>query len=198
MEEITNSITENDDERNISTSNNQIEDPGLRTREQTLYLLLLFSYIFIGCFGYLFHRVFNMNRYVLLSLIMVVLLPILLNTYSVFWHINYEQTKTAKETLDELEKEIQNEDAPKTIPVILFGLGLLISRGKNKNLIRLIIPYLIFSLFFGTVMTQLINQLIFDHNNLERLIIAEELSFMFLSLSFGLMCMSIFLVIKMF
>jgi hypothetical protein len=180
-------------------SNDQtIEYQGLRTREQTLYMLLLFNYVFIGCFGYLFHKLFKIDQYLLTSVIMIVILPILLNTYSVFWHINYQKQVSPKESLDELEKELQNEDAPKTIPVILFGLGILLTKSKNKRLVKLIVPYVICSLFFGTVMTELINQLIFDHNNLDRLIVAEELSFMFLSLSFGLMFMTIFLTITMY
>ena len=191
---IDDNITHDNIENKNSTNN--IEASTLRTREQNYYILLLISYIFFGAFGYFFHKMFNTEEHFTLSIIMLIIIPIILNTYSVLWHVNYEEIKTPKEDLEELEKEQRTEEASKTIPVILFGLGLLLTRVKQTNVIKLIIPYLVFSLFFGTVMTELTNQLIFDHNNLDRLIIAEEITFMFLTLSFGLMFMSIWLTLK--
>lgn len=199
---IMDQITKNVENSYMKDNNNKqekqinIQMSGLRTREQKMYSLLLFSYIFYGGFGYIFHRFFATSENIMISVIMIIIFPILINTYSVFWHINFQRQRTPKEFLDELEKEIESEEASKVIPVILFGLGIFLTRLKNKNVLKQIIPYLIFSLLFGTVITEFVKQLIFDYNDLDRLIVAEEISFMFITLSFSLMCMSIYLTLK--
>lgn len=171
----------------------KVETVSLSVREQTYYILLLFGYLFILFFGYFFHKLFDSNGYEKISFALTVLLPIVLITYSTFYHVNFEKTHTDEQSLEELEKEIQTEEAPKTIPVILFGLGLLLSNMKDNNVLKLVIPYLMASLFFGTVLTELFNQLIFNHYDLERMIIIAELDFMAISIAFGFLFMSVIL-----
>lgn len=171
----------------------KVETVSLSTREQTYYILLIVGYLFIGIFGIFFHQKFAINKYRNLSIFFVIALPLMLITYSTFYHVNFEETHSDEDALNELEREIQTEEAPKTIPVILFGLGILLTNIGNKAQIKNVIPYLVSSLFFGTVMTELLNQLIFNHYDLERMIVISELNFMFTSIAFGLLFMSIIL-----
>lgn len=174
----------------------KVESATLSVREQTYYILLLFGYLFIVLFGYIFHKLFDSNGYERLSFIMIIVFPIIMITYSTFYHVKFQKTHSDEESLEELEKELQTEEASKSIPVILFGLGLLLTKMKGSSVLKSVIPYLVASLFFGTVMTELLNQLIFNHYDLQRMLIIVELDFMVLSMAFGLLFMSIVLTLS--
>lgn len=171
----------------------KVEAIPLRSREQIYYILLIFGYLLIGIFGYFFHQLFVNHNYKITSAFFIIFFPLILITYSKFYHINFQKTHSDKQSLDELEKELQNEKASTSIPVILFGLGILLTRIGNKKTIKMIVPYLLASLFFGTVATELTTQLIFNHFDLQRMLIGAELSFTFTSMAYGLLFMSIIL-----
>lgn len=174
----------------------KVESVPLSVREQMYYILLIIGYLFIGIFGVFFHQLYGKHDFKMLSLFFVIMMPLILITYSTFYHVNYQKTHSEKQTLDELEKELQTEEASKSIPVILFGVGILLTRISNKGSIKNIIPYLLASLIFGTVMTELTNQLIFNHYDLQRMLIAAEIVFMFVSIAYGLLFMSIILTLS--
>lgn len=171
----------------------KVEAIGLSSREQIYYILLILGYLVIGIFGYFFHQLFVNHNYKMISVFFVIFVPLILITYSTFYHVNFQKTHSIKQSLDELEKELETEEASKTIPIILFGLGILLTRLGNKKTTKIIIPYLLTSLFFGTVATELTNQLIFNHFDLQRMLVGSEVSFMFTSMAYGLLFMSIIL-----
>ena len=49
------------------------------------------------------------------------------------------------------------------------------------------------ALFFGTILPEFTNTLIFDHHDLYRMTIAEEIEFTMSTLSYGFLIMSIYL-----
>jgi hypothetical protein len=182
-------------------SSNQIEsktinhkqESSLDEREHTMYILMIFTSIFIITINFVFYKFIKLeygNIYIL-SVFITLVLPFLINIYSIFWHINFQENRTAEENLEELEKENQSEKESK-VPIILFGLGLFITK-LNKNLILTIFPYLMGALFFGTILPECITLLVFDHYDLYRLTIVSELNFTSVILSYGFLIMSIYL-----
>ena len=154
----------------------------------TSVIIILVNYLF-----YHFVKFPDNNTYIL-SILLTLILPFFINIYSVFYHIHYQETKTEEENLEELERENKTETESK-VPVILFGLGLFITK-LNKNVMLNIFPYLMVALFFGTILPEFCNTLIFDHHDLYRMTIVEELEFMMSTLSYGFLVMSVYLTSK--
>lgn len=147
--------------------------------------------------NYAFYKYsFLPSEYFTISIIFTLIIPIIANLYSVIYHINFEKTFTEAEALDELKKENSLEKESQ-IPIILFGLGIFITKLEIKY-ISIIFPYLMYSLLFGTVITEVLSNFIFNFNDLDRLIIAEELEFASLMLSYGFLTMSVYLTMTFF
>ena len=177
----------------------------LNKKTETMYNLymLILGYIIIIGFGTWFHYFFTSNmtkELVFFSRLFVLLFPLSLYTYYIFFIINQvvNTNITYEEELHELQVELEKEEhVSGVIPVILFGIGLIYSSidSKMKNsklsLLKIAAPYLIFAVLFGTVLPNIISYLIVDHNDLHRLLIASDLDFIFMSTSFGLMIMSL-------
>ena len=165
---------------------------GLEQREHTMYLLMIITSILVITVNYMFYFFikFDDTKTYIISLLLTLFLPFSLNIYSVLYHINFQETRTEQENLEELEKEITSEKS--NIPIILFGLGIFITKLDKKHILT-IFPFLMVSLFFGTIMPEFINTLIFDHYDLYRLTMVEEIDFAIITLSYGFLIMSIYL-----
>ena len=172
------------------TNENQV---GLEKREHTMYLLMIVTSVFIIIVNYVFYFLikFDNKKTYIISLLLTLFFPFFINIYSVFYHIHFQETKTEEESLEELEKENKAEKESK-IPIILFGLGIFVTKLKRKKIL-LIFPFLMTALFFGTILPEFTNTLIFDHHDLYRMTIAEEIEFTMSTLSYGFLIMSIYL-----
>ena len=172
------------------TNENQV---GLEKREHTMYLLMIVTSVFIIIVNYVFYFLikFDNKKTYIISLLLTLFFPFFINIYSVFYHIHYQETKTEEENLEELERENITEKESK-VPIILFGLGVFITK-LNKQKMLLIFPFLMAALFFGTILPEFTNTLIFDHHDLYRMTIVEEIEFMMSTLSYGFLIMSIYL-----
>jgi len=166
---------------------------GLEKREHTMYLLMIVTSVVIIIVNYMFYFYikFDDKKTYIISLLFTLILPFFINIYSVFYHIHFQETKTEEENLEELERENQQEKESK-VPIILFGLGVFVTKLDKKNIL-LIFPFLMAALFFGTILPEFTNTLIFDHHDLYRMTIVEEIEFMMSSLSYGFLIMSIYL-----
>ena len=172
------------------------QDSSLEGREHTMYILMIFTsvcIILVNYFFYFFIKFDDNNTYII-SILFTLIFPFFINIYGVFYHIHFQETKTEAENLEELERENKTETESK-IPVILFGLGLFVTR-LNKNVMLIIFPYLMVALFFGTVLIDFSNTLIFDHYDLLRMTIVEELQFAMSTLSYGFLIVSLYLTSK--
>jgi hypothetical protein len=158
--------------------------------------MLLIGYVIIICFGVFFHIFFNSiipTEIFRLSIITIILFPLVLYTYYIFYQIKQVRENVSyKRLIEESRAEVEQENKiSTTIPVILFGIGIVYGNlqkvTKQKNLLKIVAPYLLFSLLFGTIVPNIISYLIFDHNELERLLVASDYDFIFISISFGLM-----------
>jgi len=165
---------------------------GLEKSEHMMYLLVIITSLVIIIVNYLFYFFikFDDTKTYIISLLLTLFLPFSFNIYSVLYHINFQETRTEEENLDELEKEISFEKS--NIPIILFGLGVFITKLDKKHILS-IFPFLMVSLFFGTIMPEFINTLIFDHYDLYRMTVSEEIKFAIITLSYGFLIMSIYL-----
>jgi hypothetical protein len=64
---------------------------------------------------------------------------------------------------------------------------------KKKDLLKKVTPYLVFSLLFGTIIPNILSYLIFDHDNIHRLLVISDFDFISISISFGLLITTLFL-----
>lgn len=170
----------------------------LNEKDETIFdlYMLIIGYIIIIIFGIWFHKYFYHiipSSVFTISIIAVVIFPLLIYSYYIFYEIHStRQGISYKQLLEEVNLEIKKEEKiAGIIPVILFGIGIVYSNiekvSKKSNMLKLVAPYLIFSLLFGTIIPNIISYLVFDHNNLHRLLVASDVDFISVSLSFGLM-----------
>ena len=176
----------------------------INEKEETifdLYMLLLGFFIILG-FGVWFHKYFyNLipGEIFRLSITAVTIAPLLLFTYYIFYQIHsVREHKSFEELLAQAEAELKAEEKiSEIIPVILFGVAILYGNiqkiTKKVGLLKIIAPYLIFSLIFGTVIPNLVSYLILDHHDLHRVLIASDIDFMSVTIAFGLMITSLIL-----
>jgi hypothetical protein len=187
---------------NEGLENKQRKDHTINEAEETvfdLYMFLLGNFIII-IFGVWFHKKFyNIipNEIFKLSIALVVVMPIILYSYYIFHEIeSVREHKSYKVLLEESEAEIKAEEKTSSIiPVILFGVGIIYGNieklTKNKDIIKTAAPFLIFSLLFGTVIPNMVSYLILDHHDLHRVLLASDVNFFAISISFGLMITSL-------
>jgi hypothetical protein len=162
---------------------------------EDLYMLVI-GYTIIIVFGIYFHRYFyNVIPHEIfkLSIISTITFPLIIFSYYIFHQIySVREGETYEKLLEESEQEVEQESKISTvIPVILFGIGIVYGSlekiSKKVNLLKIVAPYLIFSLLLGTIIPYIISYLIFDHHDIKRLLIASDFDFISVSISFGLM-----------
>ena len=133
----------------------------------------------------------NPQSHILMSLFLTLVFPIASVLYNTYYHIQFQKTHTKEEELEELQEEAKLLKESK-VPIILFGLGVFITK-LEKKYIRRIFPYLLASLIFGNIFIEVVNHLNFDFQNLRRMIIFEEIEYASLMLSYGFLIMSLYL-----
>ena len=187
---------------NEGLENKQRKDHTINEAEETvfdLYMFLLGNFIII-IFGVWFHKKFyNIipNEIFKLSIALVVVMPIILYSYYIFHEIeSVREHKSYKVLLEESEADFKAEEKTSSIiPIILFGVGIVYGNvekfTKNKDIIKTAAPFLIFSLLFGTVIPNMVSYLILDHHDLHRVLLASDVNFFAISISFGLMITSL-------
>lgn len=155
------------------------------------YIFLLITSVLIIIINYFFYSYFDAPKIIYISLLFTLFFPFFLNLYSIFWHINYQTSHTNEEIIEKIQKENDLELGSK-IPIILFGLALFITK-LQKKYISLILPYLLFSLILGTILPEIFITLIFDHRDITRLSIVQEINFALIRLSYGFLIISVVL-----
>ena len=178
-------------------SKKKIDNIGLVKREHYMYLTLIASCLIVMFINYIFYKNMNVSsEYFFISVLLTGVFPILAGVYSTIFHIHFAESHTPEELLEELKEETKSLKDSK-VPIILFGLGLFITKLEKKH-ITVIFPFLLVSLIFGTIMIEIFNNLVFDFKNLERMIIFQEIEYISLKMSYGFLLMSIYLTYKFF
>ena len=176
----------------------------INEKEETIFdlYMLIIGYVIIICFGVGFHKYFYSiipNEMFKLSIFNIIIFPLVLYSYYIFHQIySLREHKSYESLLEEAELELNKEEKISTvIPVILFGIGIVYGNiqkvTKNSNLLKIVAPYLIFSLMFGTVITNIVSYLVIDHHDLHRVLIASDIDFIVVSIAFGLMITTLLL-----
>jgi hypothetical protein len=176
----------------------------INEKEETLFdlYMLLIGFFIILSFGVWFHKYFyNLipGEIFRLSITAVTIVPLVLYSYYIFHEIeSIREHKSYEELLAEAELEFKAEEKiSEIIPVILFGVAILYGNiqkiTKKMGLLKIIAPYLIFSLIFGTVIPNIVSYLVLDHQDLHRVLIASDIDFISVSIAFGLMITSLVL-----
>ncbi len=174
----------------------------INEKDETIFdlYMLVIGYIIIICFGCLFHKYFYSiipSETFRLSIVSVIIFPLILYSYYIFYQIkNIREHKSYEALLEEAERELQKEEKiSEIIPVILFGVAILYGNiqkiTKKQGLLKIVAPYLIFSLLFGTVIPNIVGYLVLDHQHLHSVLLASDLDFIAVSMAFGLMITSL-------
>ena len=160
--------------------------------KQNILKVSFVSLIVIILVNYFFYKfikpppnVFN------LSISFTFFMPLFIIAYSSWYQYYFLIQETKKEILEEFEKE-NLIDKGSNISVLLFGLALFITVLDARR-IGVIIPYILCAVVFGSTMIELLDILVFDHLNIERVIVIEEFKLGFLMLSHGFLFMSFYL-----
>ena len=185
------------DEKINEKEHNIQKEHKINKKEETMIeiYMLVIGYIIIFCFGIFFHNSFyNIipPEIFKISIISTIVLPFVLYSYYIIYTIyeireNISYEKLLEEASHELEQDYKISSM---ITVILFGIGVVYGniqlQTKKKDLLKKVAPYLICSLLFGTIFPTIISHIVFDQTNLNRMIIGSDLSFITVSISFGL------------
>jgi hypothetical protein len=174
----------------------------INEKDETIFdlYMLIIGYIIIISFGVWFHNFFYKiipGEILKLSITNIIVFPFILYSYFIFHEIeSVRQHKPYETLLAEAEEELKAEGKiSEIIPVILFGVAILYGNiqkiTKKQGLLKIIAPYLIFSLLFGTIVPNIVSYLILDHHDLHRVLIASDIDFISVSISFGLMITSL-------
>jgi hypothetical protein len=193
---------------NLKNYKEHFENGGKKTehnineKDETIFdlYMLIIGYIIIICFGVFFHKYFYSiipSETFRLSLVSVIVFPLILYSYYIFHQIkNVREHKSYEALLEESERELQKEEKiSEIIPVILFGVAIVYSNiqkiTKKQGLLKIVAPYLIFSLLFGTVVPNIVGYLVLDHQDLHSVLFASDIDFIAVSIAFGLMITSL-------
>ncbi len=115
----------------------------------------------------------------------------LFSSYLLFYHYTSEKNVILK--IDDYKKEIKeiknelksDKTIVKTFPLIIFALGIILKPKFDKN--TNIINYFIFCIVFGIMIPFIMDTLIIDYENIRRLLLFENLEFITISYSFGVL-----------
>ena len=174
----------------------------INEKDETIFdlYMLIIGYVIIICFGVYFHKYFYIiipSEIFRLSIFSVIVFPLILYSYYIFYQIkNIREHKSFEDLLEEAERELKKEEQiSEIIPVILFGVAIVYSNiqkiTKKQGLFKIVAPFLIFSLLFGTVVPNLVGYLVLDHQDLHTVLIASDVDFIVISIAFGLMITSL-------
>ena len=174
----------------------------INEKDETIFdlYMLIIGYVIIICFGVYFHKYFYIiipSEIFRLSIFSVIVFPLILYSYYIFYQIkNIREHKSFEDLLEEAERELKKEEQiSEIIPVILFGVAIVYSNiqkiTKKQGLFKIVAPFLIFSLLFGTVVPNIVGYLVLDHQDLHTVLISSDIDFISVSIAFGLMITSL-------
>ena len=179
-------------QKNHSKENEQHDISHTSHEKLNLYNKIIVggSFLFLVLFN-LFLASLTDKRFWIVTACCTFVIPTGMLILSYIHHGNLNATLTDEEELEALEKEIESEtEILSTIPVLLFGLGIIYTQYTKADYITHTIAFLLLSILFGSIFPQLAKHMIFDHNNLTRMFVIEELIFSSIAVAFGLIVAS--------
>lgn len=138
-----------------------------------LIVTLLFIILWISLI-YIARNILLVNNYV----IMLFIIPIIVMIYHLrIINKSLDKSKTYEKERKMIMHIIKKEhDFAKLIPVAVFGFSLLYG-SINSNILRIVCPFLLFSITFGTIIPFFVAFLNVRDSSIEKLIASEVLQF---------------------
>ena len=149
------------------------------------YELILIQYLIIVLSGLCVRYYYGDGIYFVL---LIIVMPILMVTHSTWNHI--ASKKSYSDLVKQLNEEIESEQTPNIIPILLFSLSIVVQYTHPK-LLHMMVTYMLWAIIFGTIIPHILKQNIFDYNDLRRLVIFSELEFTFISIAIGYIVLSL-------
>lgn len=185
---------ENENNENNEIENKEIVNKEIKIkRENNIYksfYIAVFILIIINVIFYITLKLSNL-RLLVVSIIFTFIIPFIFNAYNTLFHLYFEQSRSVDKNIKELKDELLILKESR-IPIILFGLGIFLSIIKKKS-VYLMFPYLLVSLFLGTVVPIMLNHFIFDYDDLTRLVTLDLIIYLLIITSYGFLSMSMYL-----
>ena len=168
---------------------NTLTNEEIKVLNNNLNVLSAGSILFVLIFGYVFHKFAVKHGQQWLSIFIVTVMPVIAILYNMYYNTQvYKDSPDRRVELREIKIEMKEESKfYEIIAFLLFGLGLIYAEFKKFKYLSMVLPYLLFALLFGTIFTSYMKQLVFDYDNLERLLNIDTLIFCASSLSVGLL-----------
>ena len=181
---------------NISTSNHTIpmhsdsDSTSSTIYNPSYYLSLVTSYCIILSVlivhGYFIHA----NTYFYLF---VVAGPLCMVTYNAWFHITSSQTSS--ELVNQINYEINTNQTTNIIPLLIFSMSIILHYIRPKQVKHAII-YMLWAVIFGSILTGLLKQLVFNHKDVSRLIFFSETEFTLIYIAVGFILLSISVILE--
>lgn len=150
----------------------------------------------IATYSFLYMYVID-KRFVLITIICVLLIPLILVVNSYIHHYKLNELDIEEE-YKHLKEEIDHEEnIISTLPLILFGLGIIYTQYQHADYTTGTIVYLLLAVIMGYILPQLIPHIILIQSDIERLFVVEEINFFLISMTMGLLLVSMILPIYM-
>ena len=167
----------------------ELTESELNKMNNDLKLLSVGSIVFVIVFGYVFHKYAVKHSQWNVSILLVTVMPVLAILYNIYYNTQvYKDSHNRSRELREINMEMKAESKfYEIIAFLLFGLGLIYAEFKKYKYLSMVLPYLLFALLFGTILTSWLKQFVFDYNNLERLLNIDVITFCASSLAVGLL-----------
>ena len=157
------------------------------------YIALIVTILFIILWGiliYIARDILIINNYVIILFI----IPIIVMIYHLkIMNQSLDESKTYEEEKKMIMHKIKQEhDLAKLIPVAVFGLSLLLGR-VDTGLLRIVCPFLLLSVAFGTVIPFFVLFINAQDSSIEKLIASEVIQFCSEAVAFGNLMPVVFL-----
>ena len=117
----------------------------------------------------------------------------LFTSYLLFYHYISEKRvilkiNDHKKEIKEIKNEIESDKTIiKTVPLIIFALGVILKERFKTINTNNITNYFILCIVFGVIIPFIIDTLIIDYDNIKRLLLFENLEFINISYAFGIL-----------
>ena len=176
----------------------EIQKMNIKLSSQLLWLTISFGILFV-IFAYF---ILLEKAYVLSSKSLVPFVITIVFTFGILFYHYYAEKRLVL-NINDKEKELQevqtmmktDKDILMTFPLLLLALGILLrdevpcgtcENGFLKTKHKLVTNLFLLAILFGLIFPFLIDTLVIDYENLERLLLLENLEFISISYGFGI------------
>ena len=173
----------------------KLDNIGIKKHLKIMYItsiLCLIFWVFSCLIIYkLLVKPSNINIYLF---IFIFFIPIL----SISYHITIQSKIINSSKYIHLEKkrifdQLKIEkDFAKTLPIIIFGIGIILGRPFTIKMKLSAFPFLILALTFGSIIPYLISLINFKESTIDKLIVSEVSSFCFETYAFSLLFLAVY------